>query len=208
MSILSPELQRIRRALHPLARAPHAACWNIDDLSGLLSETDPVAAAVLVGLVPRSGGLQVLLTRRNDAMRHHAGQVSFAGGRIEPDDLDASAAAVRETTEETGILASMIQPLGYLDPLATVTGFRVQPVVAVVQPDYVARPDAREVDDVFEVPFDFLMHPGNLHSLQRDLGGRPRSVLQFVDRGDASRRIWGASASILFNLRQRLETMR
>ncbi len=208
MNLLTPELQRIRRALHPLDTAPQAACWNIDALSGLLQATDPVAAAVLVGLVPRSTGLQVLLTRRNDAMRHHAGQVSFAGGRIEPGDLDASAAAVRETTEETGIAASLIQPLGYLDPLATITGFRVQPVVAVVQPDYVARPDVREVDDVFEVPFDFLMHPGNLHSFQLDLGGRSRSVLQFVDRGDATRRIWGASASILFNLRQRLETMR
>ncbi len=207
MNVLTPELQRIQCALHPLDTAPQAACWNTDALSGLLPTTDTVAAAVLVGLVPRSTGLQVLLTRRNNEMRHHAGQVSFAGGRIEPDDLDASAAAVRETTEETGIPASLIQPLGYLDPLATVTGFRVQPVVAVVQPQYVARPDAREVDDVFEVPFEFLMHPGNLHSLQLDLGGRPRSVLQFVDRGDASRRIWGASASILFNLRQRLEMM-
>ncbi len=208
MNVLSPELQRISRALYPRDTAPQATCWNIDDLSGLLSATEPVAAAVLVGLVPRSSGLHVLLTRRNDAMRHHAGQVSFAGGRIERDDLDAIAAAVRETTEETGIPASLIQPMGYLDPLATVTGYRVQPVVAVVQPGYVARPDAREVDEVFEVPLEFLMHPGNLHSFQLDLGGRPRSVMQFVDRGDASRRIWGASASILFNLRQRLETMR
>jgi 8-oxo-dGTP pyrophosphatase MutT (NUDIX family) len=208
VNVLPPELLGIKRALRPLDLVPQGPCWNIDDLSGLLSATDPVAAAVLVGLVPRSSGLQVLLTRRNDAMRHHAGQVSFPGGRIEPDDLDASAAAVRETTEETGIPASLIQPLGYLDPLATVTGFRVQPVVAVIQPEYVADPDAREVDEVFEVPFVFLMHPGNLHSFQLDLGGRPRSVLQFVDRGEASRRIWGASASILFNLRQRLETIR
>ena len=137
-------------------------------------------------------------------LRHHAGQVSFPGGRIEPHDVDAVAAAVRETGEEIGLAASQIIPLGLLDPLWTITGFRVLPVVAMIEPDYVARPDPGEVDEVFETPLAFLLDPANLATLEVEFGGRPRRVLEFVDRGEPQRRIWGATASILFNLRERL----
>ena len=208
MTPLSPELVRIQAALHPLDAAPTGPGWNIEELAGLQQTAEPVIAAVLVGLVPRVDGLCVLLTRRTDALRHHAGQVSFPGGRIEPGDSDACAAAIRETGEEIGVRPSQILALGYLDPLATVTGFRVLPLVAIVTPDYIARPDAREVDEVFEVPLDYLMGPANLGRIDIQLGGRPRSVLEFVDRGRPGQRIWGASASILLNLRQRLEIAR
>jgi 8-oxo-dGTP pyrophosphatase MutT (NUDIX family) len=159
-------------------------------------------------MVPRAQGLHVLLTRRTDALRHHAGQVSFPGGRVEAGDRDACATALRETAEEVGIAASLIRPLGYLDPLRTVTGFRVLPLVAVITPDYVAAPDPREVDEVFEVPFDYLMSPSNLRTVQVTLGGRPRTVLEFVGPGSSGRRIWGVSASILLNLRERMENTR
>jgi 8-oxo-dGTP pyrophosphatase MutT (NUDIX family) len=151
-------------------------------------------------------GLQVLLTRRNDGMRHHPGQVSFPGGGIESDDADAAAAAVREAGEEIGLRPAQIQPLGYLDPLATITGFWVLPLVAVITPDYVARPDPREVAEVFEVPLAYLLAPENLLRIAIDAGGRPRQVLEFVDRGMPGQRIWGATASILFNLRERLRS--
>ena len=202
------QLIRIQAALHPLHAVPVHDGWNLDELSGLLPATPPIPAAVLVGVVPREQGLQVLLTRRTDALRHHAGQVSFPGGRVEAGDRDACAAALRETAEEVGIAAPLIQPLGYLDPLRTVTGFRVLPLVAVITPDYVAAPDPREVDEVFEVAFDYLMSPSNLRSVQVTLGGRPRTVLEFVDPGSSGRRIWGVSASILLNLRTRMENTR
>jgi 8-oxo-dGTP pyrophosphatase MutT (NUDIX family) len=160
---------------------------------------------VLVGLVPRERGVTVLLTRRTDALRHHAGQVSFPGGRIELSDADARAAAYRETGEEIGLAPPQLAPLGWLDPLATVTGFKVLPLVAAVAPDYIARPDPREVAEVFEVPLDYLMTAANLRSVELDWRGRPRTVLEFVDRGMPGQRIWGATASILFNLRQRLD---
>ena len=201
-------LARVQAALHPLRSIPSGECWNLVELHGLLPDAPPVSAAVLVGIVQRPGGLQVLLTRRTHDLRHHAGQVSFPGGRVEAGDVDACATALRETHEEVGIAASQIRPLGYLDPLRTVTGFRVLPLVAVVTPDYVATPDPREVDDVFEVPFDYLMAPGNLRRISVDIGGRPRSVLEFVDRDAGGRRIWGVSASILLNLRQRMENTR
>jgi 8-oxo-dGTP pyrophosphatase MutT (NUDIX family) len=191
--------------LHALGAAPDGEGWNREELSGLVdADATLVAAAVLVGLVPRTGGLQVLLTRRNDDMRHHPGQVSFPGGRIEAGDVDPVAAAVREAGEEIGLVPGQIQPLGYLDPLATITGFRVLPLVGIITPDYVARPDPREVAEVFEVPLAYLLAPENLVRIAIDAGGRPRQVLEFVDRGMHGQRIWGATASILFNLQERL----
>lgn len=192
-------------ALHPLEIAPAGAAWNHAELSDLLPAATPVAAAVLVGLVPRGDALTVLLTRRTDSLRHHAGQVSFPGGRIEADDGDAIAAAVREAHEEIGLQPTLVSPLGYLDPLITITGFRVLPVVARVDPDFVAAPDPGEVAEVFEVDLDYLMHPDNLERIGMEYRGRQRHVLQYKAAPQAPRqRIWGATASILFNLRERI----
>jgi 8-oxo-dGTP pyrophosphatase MutT (NUDIX family) len=202
------ELAAICRALHPVDGPLPETCWNLVELEGLLPPAAAVDAAVLVAVVPRPAGLQVLFTRRTDALRHHPGQVSFPGGRIEPGDRDPAAAAIRETGEEVGIAPAAITPLGYLDPLATVTGFRVVPLVAALDPDYTAVPDAGEVDEVFEVSFDRLMAPANLREICVELRGRPRRVLEYVDPVHPGQRIWGVSASILLNLRQRLEATR
>jgi len=192
-------------ALHTLQTPPDGSGWNLDELHGLLPAGEFTAAAVLVGLVPRREGTQVLLTRRTDGLRHHGGQVSFPGGRIEASDRDAVAAALRETGEEIGLLPAQIAPLGFLDPLATITGFRILPVVAMISPDYVALPDPGEVADVFEVPLAFLLDPANLATHTFDLLGRPRAVWEYRY---PAQRIWGATASILLNLRERLEASR
>ena len=209
---IDPDLQQLRAALYSLADLSEVTRgnrgWNHAELAGLLPDGLALReAAVLVGLVPRSVGFQVLLTKRTGALRHHAGQVSFPGGRLEPGDIDAVAAAIRETGEETGVAPSLIEPLGLLDPLCTITGFRVSPVVALIDPRYVATPDPGEVDEVFEAPLAFLLDPANLGEFEVDFGGRPRRVLEFVDRGEPGRRIWGATASILFNLRERLRSV-
>jgi 8-oxo-dGTP pyrophosphatase MutT (NUDIX family) len=115
------------------------------------------------------------------------------------------AAAIRETGEEVGIAPAQIAPVGWLDPLATVTGFTVLPLVATIAPDYVPRPDPGEVAEVFEVPLQFLMGAGNLRQIDFDWRGRPRKVLEYVGQGRPGQRIWGATASILFNLRHRME---
>nr|WP_254776546.1 CoA pyrophosphatase [Lysobacter sp. cf310] len=146
----------------------------------------------------------MLLTRRTDALRQHGGQVSFPGGRIETADADAVAAAIRETGEEIGLAPAQIAPLGYLDPLATITGYRVLPVVATIDREYVARPDPNEVADVFEVSLAYLMDPANLTTHTLDYRGRARQVLEFRY---PDQRIWGATASMLLNLRQRLEAI-
>lgn len=209
MSLPASTIAQFRAALHPLDAAPVDGAWNLAELAGWpTGSVASVAAAVLVGLVPRVDGIHVLFTRRNDALRHHPGQVSFPGGRIEPDDAGPADAAIREAGEEIGLSPAQITPLGYLDPLLTITGFRVLPLVAIITPDYVARPDLGEVAAVFEVPLAYLLTPENLVQLEIDAGGRPRTVLEFVDRGMSEQRIWGATASILFNLRERLRNAR
>ena len=198
-------LSALSDALHPLGAMPSSAPWNLEELSDLLGDLPAVDAAVLVGLVPRDAGLQVLLTRRTDSLRHHAGQVSFPGGRIETDDHDVVAAALREAHEEIGLSHGLAMPLGFLDPLMTITGFRVLPVVARIDPHFVATPDPGEVAEVFEIDLAFLMHPDNLERVDIDYRGRTRHVLQFRQPPQAPhQRIWGVTASILFNLRERL----
>jgi 8-oxo-dGTP pyrophosphatase MutT (NUDIX family)/predicted Fe-S protein YdhL (DUF1289 family) len=197
------EREHLRGVLHPLSHPPADDGWNRSELDDLLPGTALAEAAVLVGLVPRAGlGTQVLLTRRTDALRHHGGQVSFPGGRVEPDDAGVLAAALRESQEEIALDARQAAPLGYLDPFLTISGFRVTPVVAVIDPDYVPQPHPGEVAEVFEVPFDFLMSATHLHQVEIDFRGRRRSVLEYDWPGQ---RIWGATAAILYNLRRRLE---
>lgn len=209
MILRVPALARLDRALHALVAPPQVHAWNLEEMHGLL---DPGAslkeAAVLVGLVDRPEGAQVLLTRRTDILRHHAGQVSFPGGRLEPEDDGPVGAALRETQEEIGVGADLVTPLGFLDPLATITGFRVMPVVARVAPSYQAMPDPGEVAEVFEVPLEFLLAPDNLVAREVEFQGSPRRILEFIERRDSRRRIWGVTASILYNLRERLVTVR
>ncbi len=192
---------RLRGALHPLESPPTGEAWNLFELDGLLSPGEPQAAAVLVGVIPRAEGASVLLTRRNEALRHHGGQVSFPGGRVEPGDASPLHAALREAAEEVGLEAAQAQALGYLDPLLTITGFRVQPALVLLAPSFVPRPDPSEVAEVFEVPLDLLLDPDQLERITLHFGGRARHVFQYRYQ---PQRIWGVTASILFNLRERL----
>lgn len=197
-----PDAGRLLRALHPMTQAPAGQGWNHSELADLLPPTPPVEAAVLVGLVPRPHGVQVLLTRRTEHLRHHGGQVGFPGGRIETMDRNPIMAAIRECEEEIALTRAQVQVLGYLDPFLTITGFRVSPVVAVIDPAFVPVADPSEVAEVFEVPLDFLMDPANLRQVEMEYRGRVRHVLEYTWPGQ---RIWGATAAILYNLRRRLE---
>lgn len=204
MTADSAMLERIRAALYPCDLIPDCRPWNLDELEGLLpAETALRPAAVLVGLVPRSTGWTVLLTLRHAGLRHHAGQVSFPGGRIEADDAGPAQAALREAQEEVALPPAQAEPLGWLDPLATITGFRVLPLVARLHPDIAPVADPREVAEVFEVPLDYLLDPANLQRLAVDYRGRTRYVLEYQPHVEGAR-IWGATASILHNLIDRL----
>ncbi len=200
-----PPLADLERALHPLDAPPTGRSWNRGELAELRPpETLLVASAVLVPLVQREV-LKVLLTRRTDALRQHGGQVSFPGGRVDAADADPVATALREAQEEIGLAPTQAQLLGFLDPLDTITGFRVLPVVARLVRGFVAVPESGEVAEVFELPLDWLLDPGNLERIAIDHRGRQRQVLEFRRHPDApGQRVWGATASILYNLRERI----
>ena len=172
---------------------------------GLRAGRQPRPAAVLVPLVEREEGLQVLLTRRTEHLRDHAGQVSFPGGRIEPDDADAAAAALREAAEEVGLAPSRVEVIGRLPTYTTVTHYVVTPVVALVKPPFELRIDAGEVAEAFEVPLDFLMSPAHhrRHAFHWDGGQRQFLSMPWQVRlPDGQPReyfIWGATAAMLRN---------
>jgi 8-oxo-dGTP pyrophosphatase MutT (NUDIX family) len=164
----------------------------------------PAAAAVLVPLVVRADGLHVLLTQRTAHLRDHAGQISFPGGRCEPEDVDAVATALRETEEEVGLDRRHVEVIGALPVYTTVTSYAVTPVVALVEPDFVLNIDPSEVAEAFEVPLDFLMTPAHHRRHSIVLGGVQRQFLSMpwpgLEAGNPPYFIWGATAAMLRNL--------
>ena len=170
-------------------------------LNAELANAKARPAAVLVPVVAHRGGATVLLTQRAVALRDHSGQIAFPGGKIDAADASPLAAALREAEEEIGLDARHIEPLGWLDPYQTGTGYRILPLLARVTPGFSLRIDPREVDAAFEVPLDFLMTPENHLRHSRQWAGRKRF---YYAMPWGERYIWGATAGILRNLYERL----
>lgn len=160
-----------------------------------------VRAAVLVPLVERPQGWFVLLTLRAADLADHAGQISFPGGRIEPEDPDAIHAALREAEEEIGLPMNHVEVVGRLDTWLTGTGFEVTPIVGLVRPPDSLVPDPVEVAEVFEVPLDFVLDRRNHQKQSRELGGKQRTFFALPYQ---HRNIWGATAGMLVNLAEAL----
>jgi len=159
------------------------------------------AAAVLVPIVDHPSGLSVIFTKRTSHLKAHSGQVSFPGGRAEPEDPTPEFTALREAQEEIGLPMEQVEVLARLPEYHTRTGFRVTPVVGLLTPPLALTPDPREVEEVFEVPLAFLLDPANHLRETRELQGR--SVSYFLMRY-GERTIWGATAGMVLTLYRHL----
>jgi len=160
----------------------------------------PIPAAVLIPLIERDDGeLTVLLTQRATQLRNHAGQISFPGGRCEPEDDGPRAAALREASEEIGLDPGFVSVAGYLPDHILISGFRVTPVVGFVRPGFELLLDAQEVQDTFEVPLSFVFEPAN-HRFRTRRFGFGDTEVELCDIPYGDRNIWGATAGMLMTL--------
>ena len=198
-----------RRVLDPVAsdlagrRAPSDFDLNPDFERDIQAEAGmpptETPAAVLIAAVPRQE-ITLLFTQRTEHLPAHPGQIAFPGGKTEKSDFDALATALREAQEEIGLDPALVEPLGVLDSYRTGTGFRITPVVALVDPRFELKLNQDEVADAFEVPFRFLMDKGNHQVHVRTIAGRER---RFYAMPYEERFIWGATAGILRNMHER-----
>jgi 8-oxo-dGTP pyrophosphatase MutT (NUDIX family) len=212
LSALSAEdlrrLARARLAAEPAADVFSSLLARRGDhaLDGLAIDPQTVAAArpaaVLAPIIPRPEGLTMLLTLRADHLRSHSGQVAFPGGKIDAGETPGET-ALREAREEIGLAPSLVEPLGWLDPYLTGTGYRVTALVALIDPAFAPTLNPDEVADVFETPFAFLMDAANHRLEERQWRGRTRKFYAMPYR---ERYIWGVTAGILRNLYERLFT--
>lgn len=184
-----------------LKRTPPAFAVYGDDGTGR-EQAALTAAAVLVPIVRREPALTVIFTQRTAHLKAHSGQVSFPGGRAEPEDPTPEFTALREAQEEIGLSPDRVEILARLPDYRTRTGFRVTPVVGLVTPPLELAPDPREVESVFEVPLAFLLDPANRERRTREFQGMTVGyyVFEYQDRV-----IWGATAGMLVNLYRMLE---
>jgi 8-oxo-dGTP pyrophosphatase MutT (NUDIX family) len=158
-------------------------------------------AAVLIPVVARHPEATIILTQPTSHLSAHAGQIAFPGGKVDPGDASHAAAALREADEEIGLDPALVEPIGYLDPYLTRTGYRIVPVVGRVAPAHRLTINPHEVVEAFEVPLSFLMSPDNHRQGSRIFMGKPR---YFYEMPFNQRYIWGITAGIIRGLYQRI----
>ena len=162
-------------------------------------EWSAVRAAVLIPLIRIGAEWNVLYTRRTDSVETHRGQVSFPGGRLEPDESPVEA-ALREAEEELGILRKDVTVLGELDSLLTVTQYEVTPVVATIPWPYTLALHPVEVASAFDVPLSWLQDPAHLEEKMMEPPGSGPTVPVYYFRPYRGEVIWGATARITLDL--------
>lgn len=189
------DLDLIRRVLHP---EPGPTPFVLEDGAG---DEEFLPAAVLFPIVRRAGALTVLLTQRTAHLKDHPGQISFPGGRREATDPTPAHTALREAAEEIGLSPAIVEVVGYLPEYRTSTGFRVTPVVGVVEPPLDLQLDSFEVAEAFEVPLAFLLDPANHQQHSLHYRGKLR---HYYAMPYGRYFIWGATAGMIMSLYQAL----
>ena len=160
-------------------------------------------AAILVPLIWQPSGWQILLTKRAAHLSNHAGQISFPGGKLDPTDAGLVDAALREAEEEINLLPPMVRVMGGLLPVRSPAKFIVQPIVGVVTQDIFnhLHPDPAEVESIFTVPLTHIGQSDNFTKIPHQIEGRENNYWVVAH---PEHYIWGLSARVLYDLRQRL----
>jgi len=201
MNETRPGLTQIMRALRPTGEGSSDFDLNPDIVPNWGPGNGLRPAAVLVALIDRSHGLNVILTKRASHLKHHPGQIAFPGGKQDESDTGATMTALREAEEEIGLRRDNVEVLGPLPFHQTVTHFRVEPIVGRIKRDFSPTPQPGEVAEVFEVPLSYLADPANYVIEGRFWGGQRRQYF-VVPYGPYY--IWGATARMLRNLAERM----
>jgi len=193
--LADPLIEKIKTGLEPLAFADdtHAA-----------KRHGQRPASVLMPLVSRADGWNVLLTRRPQHMNNHAGQISFPGGRTEAGETPLEG-ALRETHEEVGIRKDEIFPIGRLPSFNAVSEFRVTPYVGIFDPNAQIIPEPAEVDEAFEIPFHFFMDPVNHVERRVEFNGQEHILydMPWPHQDNITHHVWGMTAMMIYRLYQR-----
>ena len=172
---------------------------NINDLSRdqlLTSGKKYISAAILFPLIQRNNDLNVILTRRPEEMMHHPGQVCFPGGKYNSNDKNMENCAKREAKEEIGIEKKCINILGELDHCFTGTGFKIAPIVALINNNYIPKVNKREVSEVFEVPLNYFLDFENRKIISNVYKGKNYSFYEYLWK---DKKVWGSTAKIIVN---------
>jgi 8-oxo-dGTP pyrophosphatase MutT (NUDIX family) len=197
---MTPDALRLRLSLTaPPAQGDYDL--NVSARETLASDRRLTPAAVLVPIIMRASGATMLFTERAADLRDHAGQISFPGGKVDADDVDDIAAALREAHEEVGLPPEAVDVIGRLGPYETGTGFNISPVVGLIFNAPQFTPQATEVASVFEVPLHFVIDPKNHQIHSRLFHGVQRHFYAITYQ---ERLIWGATAAILVQFANRL----
>ena len=197
---IARQIELIRHAL----ACPHepSSDFDLNDLNPAPPDRPLTSASVLVPIVHHNDVLSVILTKRSADLPIHAGQIALPGGRVEKGDKGPEATALREAQEEVGLAPCNVEVLGRCSSHVTGTGFLIVPVVGLVKQAFTPEPQAKEVEEVFEVPFDFLMDKRNYRMESREWNG---GVRKYYAVPFGRRFIWGATARILLELARRLD---
>lgn len=200
---------RLRHALHdseerPRPIAPLKLPHSLSRLLGANRLLGLKPAAVLVPVVVDQGRHGLLFTRRAAHLRRHGGQISFPGGAREPGDSSARIAALREAREEVGLPTDRVEVIGYLDDYPTITGFRITPVVGLVAEPFSPQLATEEVESTFAVPLSYALDPANYRWRTLRRAGIP---VPYVELRYGAHRIWGATAGMLWNLLEKLNSV-
>lgn len=208
--LVSPQAQALAEALARLTPERVAECLGLPPpqpcsadlhIAGIPAGARITAAAVMVPLVRRPMGVQVLLTQRTAHLSDHAGQISFPGGRVEAHDLSREVTALRETEEEIGLARERVQVLGRLPDYEIPSGFRITPVVGWIEPPFELQLDPFEVAAAFEAPLAYFLDVAAYQRRQYQFRGRHRHYMAIPYEG---RYIWGATAGMLYSLARAL----